>query len=163
MSIRFLCHLFHLPGTPGLISKSPVFDLSNVLVCQVDQALVWSNIRYRVPLGHSFCGDWHSRCLLSHCSTRPNPKLRKFTLTFKFIFHEDLLVLRRKKYTFIKGAGAKVEAKVGFSTQYFTPLHKLIRAELVGLGSKPSKLWPSIECQRHSHSFTLFISYLAGL
>lgn len=65
------------------------------------------------------------------------------------------------KYTFIECTGAKVETKVRLSTQYFTPLHKLIGAKLIGLGSKPSKLWPSIECQRDSFAFDA--SYLAGL
>lgn len=51
-------------------------------------------------------------------------------------------------HTLIQGTGAKVEAKVGLSPHSLTPLHELIGSELVGLSSKPSKLW-SLSCQQH--------------
>lgn len=142
--ICFLSHLLDLPRTPAFVTESPVLDLftvSDTLISHRPTAQL--NLHYRAPRDHSFCAGWHSMCCRFHCSTQPSPELRGIESVFA---KPKLFAV---VHTLIQGTGAKVEAKVGLSPHSLTPLHELIGSELVGLGSKPSKLRSS-SCQQHS-------------
>jgi len=58
-------------------------------------------------------------------------------------------VVRTKRYklargppTLIQGTGTKVKAQVRLGTDHTTPFHELVRPELIGLETQPSKLRP---------------------